>query len=635
MPLKAPPAARYDWSGAYFGGFVGYGRGHADTVLFNPDPSAATNSFGSLFGGMQAGYNLVLPSRALIGIEVDAAFANFLGADDTVAFRTVPPIDDAHRTDAIGTVRGRVGYTFDHWLLYATGGFAWTRARFQETPGLVRDQDIVLRLAPGWALGVGAEVAVAPQWSIKFEYLYSQFAGMSASFPSGTRYDSSFDLHMLRLGLNRKLGWPEGSARAPQATGGWPAGIDWNVHGQVTLVGQGYSAFRSPYQGDNSLSGANQFRNTSSGTAYIGVRPWENGEIYLNPEVMQGFGLSDVHGVGGIPNGEAQKSDFPMPRFNMARMFLRQTFGLGGEQETIEDGPNQLAGKKDISRITVTVGKFAIRDVFDANSYAGDPRPNFLNWNMYGGGSYDWNMDKLSWTWGAIVELNQKQWAFRVGYTVLSNQSNSNMFDMHIPDRGQYLAELELRYQLFSQPGKLRLFGWFSRGFMGSYADALAMPVTTPGFPDITLTRKVRTNYGFVANLEQAITDDIGIFSRASWSPEQSENMGWTDCGESLSFGTVLKGTSWGRPDDRIGVGGLVEGLSPEARAYFAAGGLGISIGDGMLNYRPERILETYYAYAIDKLATFTLDYQFIVNPGYNADRGPVSIFAARFHAEF
>ena len=106
-----------------------------------------------------------------------------------------------------------------------------------------------------------------------------------------------------------------------------------------------------------------------------------------------------------------------------------QTFGLGGEQEAIEGGPNQLAGKKDISRVTVTVGKFAVPDLFDLNAYAYDPRTTFLNWNIYGGGSYDWTMDKLSWTWGAVVDFNQKNWAFRAGYFLLPVESNANNFD--------------------------------------------------------------------------------------------------------------------------------------------------------------------------------------------------------------
>ena len=143
----------------------------------------------------------------------------------------------------------------------------------------------------------------------------------------------------------------------------------WNVHGQLTYVEQGYPAFHSPYQGANSLSGASQIQNTTSATAFVGYRPWDGTEIYVNPELMQGFGLNNTLGVAGFPNGEAQKSTSRCPRINVARVFVRQTFGLGGEQETIEDGPNQLAGKQDISRITVTAGKFAVIDIFDGNAY--------------------------------------------------------------------------------------------------------------------------------------------------------------------------------------------------------------------------------------------------------------------------
>jgi high affinity Mn2+ porin len=150
-----------------------------------------------------------------------------------------------------------------------------------------------------------------------------------------------------------------------------------------------------------------------------------------------------------------------------------------------------------------------------------------------------------------------------------------------------------------------------------------------------SLARQVRTNYGFAANLEQAISDDLGVFSRASWSPGLDEIIAWTDSDESFSAGAVLKGTSWGRPDDRITAAGVIDALSPQARAYFAAGGVGILIGDGALNYRPEKILETYYSYRLNTWSSAILDYQFAADPAYNADRGPVHIFSSRFHAEF
>jgi high affinity Mn2+ porin len=350
---------------------------------------------------------------------------------------------------------------------------------------------------------------------------------------------------------------------------------------------------------------------------------------------MQGFGLSDVHGVAAFPNGEAQKSSFQFPRFNAARLFLSQTFGFGGGNESIEDGPNQIAGERSVSRLTVTMGKFAVLDYFLVNAYAGETRTAFLNWNAYGGGSYDWTMDKLSWTWGGMVDLNQSQWALRAGYFLLPEVSNSNYFDTHVPERGQYAAELELRYSPLSRPGKLLLFGWLSHGNMGSFADALAEPPSTVGYPDITLTRQERTNYGFVVSIEQSLSADVGLFSRASWSPGRVEIMGWTDCDESVSMGAALRGRAWRRPSDTFGVALVGEGLSAISRQYLAAGGMGILIGDGKLNYRPEMVVETYYAFSPVKWAAVTLDYQLIADPGYNADRGPVSIFSGRVHAQF
>ena len=409
----------------------------------------------------------------------------------------------------------------------------------------------------------------------------------------------------------------------------------WSLHGQATFVEQAYPRFRSPYEGTNSLSGTSQAKNTASATAFVGVRLWTGLALYFNPEIDQGFGLNDTHGVAAFPNGEAQKASFPMPRFVVDRLILRQTFGLGGPREVATDGPNQLAELRDVSRVTIVAGRLAVTDYFDDNTYANDPRTNFLNWNLYGAGAYDWTMDQLSWTWGALAELNQRHWAVRAGYFLLPTVSSTNSFDTHIPERGEYAAELEWRYLANPLPGTVRLFGWVNHGTMGSYAAALALPLDSPAYPDITATREVRTNPGVVLNAEQAISDQLGIYSRASWSPGRVEILGGTDCDESASLGALVGGASWGRPDDRIGLGGVVGGLSPIARAYFAAGGLGILIGDGRLDYRPEKVSELYYGYAVRPWLTVGLDYQFVADPAYNADRGPVSIFGVRLHSEF
>jgi high affinity Mn2+ porin len=637
LVTKAPVARAlpFDWNGAYVGGHVGITRGRVENTLTESRPIGSSETFGPAYGGVQGGYNLLLNSGLLLGVEADITFSNHLLSNQVIATRESSSTTITETVDYVGTVRGRIGYAFDRFMVYGTGGFAYSQARIIESPGsLGPDDDKRLMLRAGWAAGGGAELALNQYWSARLEYLYHNFGPVSLTMPSGRNYESTFDMHMLRVGLNRKLGGPD--VFGPKVSDDkWPGIGDWNVHGQVTVIGQGHGTFRSPYQGENSMSPVAQFRNTSTMTAFIGVRPWEGGEIYLNPELMQGFGLSDVRGVAAFPNGEAQKSNFPTPRFNMARMYLRQTWGLGGEQETIPDGPNQLATKQDIDRVTVTAGKFSVLDFFNLNAYSGEPRTGFLNWQSYGGGSYDWTMDRLSWTWGAMAEINRKDWAFRTGYFLLPTVSNVDNFDMKIPEHGEYVAELELRYALLTQPGKLRLFGWLNHGTMGSYSQAVALPLTSPDYPDITATRKTRTNYGVVVNLEQAVTDDFGIFSRVTWSPGHTELVGWTDAHRTASLGGQLKGTAWGRPNDKVGLVGIVEELSSDAQAYFAAGGMGILIGDGALNYRREKVLEAYYAFAINNWSALTFDYQFVANPAYNADRGPISFYSVRYHAEW
>lgn len=664
----AVPPAETSWSGWTAGGHFGFVDGSAATRLSSPATPVASTGFDTLLGGLQLGYARTVGAGAILGLEGDVSFPNFLDGNDRIARVASPDVAVEERLDATGTLRARVGHVLGRSLVYGTAGLAWGRGRFLAGDGAEAPE----RTRGGWTVGAGVALPVAPAWTLRLEYSYAQLARTSADLAGGV--SSSAGFHGLSVGFD----WHASSRRSDSAadpgeadaaaTAAGPAPVraaaaapvlqplapgpgaarrdvggqaeagdePWlSVHGQSTVVVQGYPAFRSPYAGENSLSGRGQVQNTVSATAFLGARPWSGAELYVNPELMQGFGLSDTRGVAGFPNGEAQRSNFPVPRFNLARMYVSQVFGLGDTQERVEDGPNQLAGERSVSRLTLTAGKLAVTDFFLVNSYAGEPRTGFLNWNVYGGGSYDWTMDLLSWTWGALAELNQPRWAARAGYFLLPAVSNTNRFDLDVPRNGQWTGELEVRHAAFGRPGKVQLFGWLSHGNIGSYPAALAAaPAGTP--PDIVSTRgRDRYNYGFVVSVEQPVTDDLGLFARASWSPEEGETMGWTDCGQSLSFGGVLRGGAWHRPDDAVGVALLIEGLSPVARRYFEAGGLGTIVGDGAMTYRPEQVIETYYTVGQGRGTALTLDHQLVVNPGYNADRGPVSVWAVRLHAAF
>ena len=137
-------------------------------------------------------------------------------------------------------------------------------------------------------------------------------------------------------------------------------------------------------------------------------------------------------------------------------------------------------------------------------------------------------------------------------------------------------------------------------------------------------------------NAEQELADNLGVFARTSLNDGSKEAYEFTEINRSASLGLSLKGTGWQRPKDAIGIAGVVNVLSASAQSYFAAGGLGILIGDGRLpHYGTENILEMYYSAQLTGWLTGSADYQFIDHPAYNRDRGPVSVLAARLHAEF
>ncbi|MGB8402265.1 carbohydrate porin [Bradyrhizobium sp.] len=632
LPVKAPyfqPA--FDWTGFYIGAHTGFGRGSSSATLSDPAVNTTSNSFSGAIGGVQAGYNFRLPSGVLLGVETDMMFPNYLTSNSVVSSLATPRSDVTEQWDYVGTARGRIGYTGGPWLAYTTGGLAWAGERFLNAPAAGGDEKHI-KVQLGWAAGAGLEYAFASHWSLRLEYLYSQFERADVRFASGARYNSTLDLQSLRIGLNRKVDWPGPGNGTPKTSLTDTESDRWEIHGQTTFLPQGYPAFRAPYSGPNSLTPARQVQETWSNSLYLNARLWEGGEVYFNPELLQGFGLNNTVGAGGFPNGEAQKSNFPYPHYNTSRLFLRQTFGFGGEQEDLPGGPAQLAGKADVSRLTLQAGKFSVVDVFDGNSYARDPRKDFMNWSLWSSGAFDYAADKLGLGYGVTAELNQKQWALRSGYFLMDAVSNSNNFDTRVFQRGGYVMELETRYSLLSRPGKLRTIVWLNSAYSGSYRDTLNNAALNL---DIARTRIGRVKYGYAINLEQALTDDVGLFGRWSWNNGKTEIMAFTDIDASLSLGASVKGTRWGRPDDVIGLGGAINALSRDHRDFLAAGGLGPLIGDGALNYRRERVLETYYAFALDKQLTLTADYQLITNPAYNADRGPVHVFSGRLHGEF
>jgi high affinity Mn2+ porin len=410
----------------------------------------------------------------------------------------------------------------------------------------------------------------------------------------------------------------------------------WAIHGQSTFTTQYQPAFRSPFQGPQSLSPAANGRETFDATIYAGVRPWQGAEIWINPEVDQGFGLGNSFGVAGYLSGEAYKLGQNDPYYRMSRAFFRQTINLGGETEKVDPDLNQLGGSQTANRVVLTVGKLSVVDIFDTNKYAHDPRNDFLNWAIIDAGSFDYAADAWGATYGAAAEWYQDWWTARVGVFDMSNVPNSTKLSLPLFHQDQFDAELEERHMLWGQPGKLKFLYWLTRGNLGTYSDALALAAATGTTPSTAAVRNYRSKYGVVLNLEQQLTPDLGMFARVGWTQGGVEEVDFTDIDQTLSIGFSLAGARWGRPDDTVGLAGVVNQISRSAKEYLAAGGLGGIIGDGQLpEAGPEQIIETYYSFAAFGFAKVTADYQFVNNPAYNRQRGPVSVFGLRLHAQF
>jgi high affinity Mn2+ porin len=409
----------------------------------------------------------------------------------------------------------------------------------------------------------------------------------------------------------------------------------WSLHGQFTNVTQWHPGFNAPYSGANSLDSNSKHANTNDATLYLGARLWQGGEFYINPEIDEGFGLSNTLGAAGFPSGEAYKVGKNHPYLRWQRIFYRQVIDLGGEAQKVESGANQLADSKSDDNVTLTIGKFSVVDIFDTNAYAHDPRGDFLNWSILDAGAFDYAADAWGYTNGLAVEWNQSWWTLRGGLFDLSKIPNSTQLETNL---SQYalIGEAEERHQWLGHPGKLKLLGFVNRGRMANYDDAVRLAQQSGSIPDVSLVRRFSSRPGMVINLEQELSKNIGMFVRASVNDGSKEAYEFTDINKSLSAGLSLQGNSWDRPDDTVGIAGVINGISSAARNYFADGGLGILVGDGKLqNYGSERILETYYSMQLNKFCRLSLDYQYIINPAYNADRGPVSIYGFRAHAEF
>jgi high affinity Mn2+ porin len=663
LPVKVQAPSAYDWTGFYVGGSIGVATGRSNWTarpvaggappvsgsfsLYN-SPNGFTEG-GSWQEGIQGGYNYMFANRLVLGVEGEVNFPSFPDLNGLttggISNFNSPALGGASSfSETIlwaGSLRGRIGYAPGHWLLYATGGFAWTYNQQtltvadggQETPYLWR---------LGWAAGAGFEVAIAPSWTFRGEYLWTGYPTATVAYPwSQQLISSNWSQQEFRVGLNYRFDDPTPPAADAPSRFVPPIPDIFAVHGQATFVEQAYPSFRSPYEGTNSLSGGGQVRETFDLTLSTGAKLWKGAEFWANPEIDQGFGFDDTHGAAGFPSAESYKLGSATPYARIQRAFLRQTIDLGGNIEKVDDDFMQFAGTRMSDRLVFTVGRFGIVDIFDTNKYANNPKADFLNWSVINVGSFDYAGDGWGYSYGAAAEWYTGRWTLRAGVFDLSTTPAGGVSPSAYaldPTFQQFelVGEIEERHELLGQPGKIKMTGYLERGSMGEYSDAIALAAVTGQPADINAVRSYKSRPGLSLNVEQQVNDTLGVFFRAGWADGHVEPWDFTDIDRTVQGGVSINGRLWGRPDDTVGIAGVVNGISNAHIAFLNAGGLGILIGDEQLtNYGTERILEAYYSYALTASTRLTFDYQFLVNPAYNADRGPANIFAARAHWQF
>ena len=405
----------------------------------------------------------------------------------------------------------------------------------------------------------------------------------------------------------------------------------WMVRGQATFVLQGHPAFRSPYRGESSLAPSANARNTLSTDLILGRSLWQGAEVIFNPSVTRGFGVSNARGLAAFPNNEAFRLGSTDPTFYVPRFFFRQTIALSADSVPADDDPLRFTRPLPRERITITIGKISTFDIFDDNRYAHDPRTQFLNWALVAGSAVDYAADARGYTIGAAVEWENGTWAARAGAFQVAREANGLFLDPSITRAYQILSSIERFWRFGERQGAIRFIGGLTRARMNRWGDLFQT-----GFENFDINpngyrRKLTGGISF----DQQITRDFGVFGRLSMGDGRVQSWMFTEHDRAISVGGALRGESWGRPADTIGLGTNIGFASGGRRRYMEAGGIGFIVGDGRLNYRPEWITELYYDARVIPGLNMAVNYQFAVNPGFNADRGPVHLFALRARTAF
>lgn len=410
----------------------------------------------------------------------------------------------------------------------------------------------------------------------------------------------------------------------------------YSLHGQATFIPQYHFNFYSPYSGDNSLLASEPAAASISATAFLAIKASKHTYIVFNPEAAGGKGMSKTLGIAGFPNAEVYRVGDPTPHPFIARLYIEHRFPLSNLQEQIADDENQIGETTFKEYVSLIIGKFSLTDFFDDSNISHDPRTQFMNWSLMGNSAWDFPANTRGYTMGGVLQVLYHDWGFRSAITTVPMEANGPELQFAWNKAMGMVWEIE-KTHLFqkndSHFSTLHTGIFLNKARMGNYRQSIQ--TAGLGIPDITDSRLYgRSKWGYYFSIDNHF-GPFHQFLKTSWNDGKNETWAFTEIDGSITTGIQFDGQLWKRKNDRLAIAYVNNRLSNDHQTYLSKGGYGFLIGDGKLNYGHEQVLEAYYSAKLGKQVFLSPDYQFIINPGYNRDRGPVNVFALRLHTEF
>ena len=419
------------------------------------------------------------------------------------------------------------------------------------------------------------------------------------------------------------------------------------ISGQANSIFQMHGHFHSPYEGAHSLRDTLEYKASEVATLYLGYQLHPNGryntDLLVNLENAGGRGISQTLGLAGETNLDVVRNPSLSSKPYLARGMIHQIIGLTTEMDDQDRSPFALASKVPDRRFEIRVGKMSLPDIFDINSIGSDSHLQFTNWTIDNNGAWDYAADTHGYSVGGVLEYDDKIWSARFGVFAMPVVANGIDLDWAFNRANGQNWEFEVRKGLFAHfinakhPGAVRVLSFVNHAHMGDYRQSVQMFLSGQiATPEITTTARFgAVKYGFGFNTEQQVSDSLRLFARFGWNEDQHESFAYTEVGQTIVFGGDYNGHDWQRPNDKFGIAFVSNAIKRDHQNYLHYGGLGFLLGDGGLNYAREDILEWYYNAHLWHGLYGMLGGTYIAHPGYNRDRGPVYVPAARAHIDF